>query len=85
VKTYHLPLDQTRKMIGGWWIRIDPPRVCVSCPECGRVYDLNHKVSASGSVYPGVKCPYAPCEFNAGMCLIDWPGWVIPESANGRK
>jgi hypothetical protein len=64
--------DPMRK--GEWrlWQQHDAVRVVVCCPDCGEVAELDHEVSANGTVSPSLDCPNMRCKFHESGRLEDW-------------
>lgn len=57
--------------------------VTLVCPDCGKGYDLDHDVSASGVVTPSVDCPTDACSFHDSVTLVGWRGVGVVRSGSG--
>ena len=47
--------------------------VKIRCPECKKIYYLDHEVDAEGNVDPSVDCPTESCSFHEMVKLDDFP------------
>lgn len=60
--------------LGTW--RSVPGGVEISCPDCGKVAELDHDVDEFGVVTPSVVCPVENCSFHRWVRLGQWKGGV---------
>lgn len=45
----------------------------LSCPGCGSIALLDHKIDKEGNVTPSVVCPIQSCDFHEFVKLEGWP------------
>jgi hypothetical protein len=58
---------------GHWSGKTANGLIVVSCPVCGGIAGLPHKVDAAGNVTPSLVCPFPPCPMHlAPVKLLDW-------------